>query len=110
MRRWLSLSHSEHRALVAALASQLAIALALRLLPFSTVRRVLARTATPRRGTPGRQADASVALLTWAVDAAGRRLGRMSTCLSRALTVQWLASRRGIVVPVHIGVRRSGAF
>jgi hypothetical protein len=34
----------------------------------------------------------------------------MSTCLSRALTVQWLASRRGIVVPVHIGVRRSGAF
>lgn len=37
-------------------------------------------------------------------------MGRASTCLTRTLTVQWLASRRGIAVPVHIGVRRGAAL
>ncbi len=109
MRRWLSFSRPEYGALAAALASQLAIAVALRLLPFSTVRRVLARTASRTR-SEARQDARSVALFTWAADATRRRLGTMSTCLSRALAIQWLAMRRGIDVPVHIGVRRRGAF
>jgi hypothetical protein len=104
MRRWLALSPVERSALVAAFLTQLVIAVVLRILPFPVVRRALARTARPDRSA--KRPCTSIPLLQWAAAASGRRIGRPSTCLTRALTVQWLAARRGIVVPVHIGVRR----
>ena len=104
MKRWLSLPRVERRTLVAAFALQVAIAVALRILPFRAVRRVLARTSTRTRRAPAADAE-HLSHLTWAAAASGRRLGPASTCLTRSLAVQWLAARRGVVVPIHIGVR-----
>jgi hypothetical protein len=109
MKRWISLSRVERRMLVSAASTQLALAAALRVLPFATVRRALALT-TRRHERLNEHAAASLPLLQWAVDASARRLGAASSCLVRALTVQWLAGRRGIAVPVHIGVRRNAPF
>jgi hypothetical protein len=111
MKRWMSLSPRERRAFVAAFASQVAIAVALRSLPLSAVRRALARSSTlTRRAATAAEDPALLSLLTWAAGASGRRLGPVSTCLTRTLAVQWLAARRGVVVPIHIGVRRAGAL
>jgi Transglutaminase-like superfamily len=44
----------------------------------------------------------------WAIEATGRRLGRSSTCLVRALAAEILLDPRGGPVILTIGVKRTG--
>jgi len=93
--------------LVAAGVAQLVIGAALRILPFAIVRRALAATSGGHRS---KAPSVSMQSCEWAVAASGVRLGAASSCLTRMLALQWLAARRGIAVPVHIGVRRTAAL
>jgi hypothetical protein len=80
------------------------IRLALGRVPFTALRRV----------TVGRPRDIVASLpdrglieeVVWAVTAVSRRVGRSTTCLTQALTVQALLARRGYPSRLHIGVTR----
>jgi hypothetical protein len=105
MGRFLALTSADRRLLGETAVVEVLVAVALRVLSFRALRRALARTPPLREARI--TSRTSVARLEWAAAAVGRRLGRMDSCLARALTVQWLASRRGMDVPVRIGVRHS---
>jgi hypothetical protein len=47
--------------------------------------------------------------IVWAIEAVGRRLGRLSTCLTRALAGELLLDANGAPVTLTIGVRRTEA-
>ena len=47
--------------------------------------------------------------IAWAIDATGRRLGRLSTCLIRALVGEFLLDPHGGPVCLTIGVKRTAA-
>jgi hypothetical protein len=83
-----------------------AIRVGLSLLPFRTLRAILARvTSRPR----GRGADEeTVTRIAWAVAAAGARVPGAS-CLSQALAAQVLLARLGELSDLRIGVARRGA-
>jgi hypothetical protein len=101
--RLLRFPPAERRALVAAAAMQLLIALALRLVPVGRIAR--AAGAGRRHGRSDGDIEAANRWL-WAVDASGRHLGRASSCLARALAAQWLAGGHGVRLPISIGVAR----
>jgi len=83
---------------------QLAVGTALRLVPVRTVWRLIAKSRTLARWI----AKAPEARIAWAIEAAGRRLPWISTCLVRALAAELFLgnSRNG---HIRIGVRRSAA-
>jgi transglutaminase superfamily protein len=79
------------------------VAAALRVMPFSTVRSTAARVRSRvTRFVPG--TDERV---IWAIQSSGRRLGRLSTCLVRALVAELVIRRDDIVL--MIGIRRPSA-
>jgi len=47
--------------------------------------------------------------IVWAIEATGRRLGRLSTCLIRALVAELVLDSNGGLVSLTIGVRRTAA-
>ena len=97
---------AERRLLVKAVILLVAARFGLWLLPFASVRRLsggLVRT--PMRVRDGERHPGKV---VWAVEAAGRRLPRASTCLTRALASQVLLARRGYPALVRIGVAGGG--
>lgn len=77
------------------------VRLALWLMPFRTVRRLVTRAAarprTARTCGPDR--------IAWAVRGASRYVPR-ATCLTQALAAEWLLARNGHPARLHIGVAR----
>ena len=96
-----SLTLADWRLLAFAAAAQIAIAAALRVIPVAALRR------RAQLRTVGRFAAAECdERIVWAILATGRRLGRISTCLVRALAAYLMIDdRRGLVLT--IGVRRA---
>lgn len=76
--------------------------LGLRTISFASLRRSLdmfsRRPALPLSG--------SLATLTWAVEAASRRIPGGRTCLVEALTADAMLRRRGYASVLHLGIRR----
>jgi hypothetical protein len=102
---WCRLTAADWRLLVAVAVVQVAAAAALRAAPLRAVRagasrfRRLARFCV--RGSDER--------IAWAIEASGRRLGRLSTCLSRALAAELVFDSSDFPVSLTIGVRRRAA-
>ncbi len=51
--------------------------------------------------------DANAPIIAWAVEATGRRLGRASSCLVRALVTQMLLEGAGEAVSLSLGVKHT---
>ncbi len=101
--RFVRLPAAERRLLVKAALLFSAIRLGLWLLPFETVRRLLAKVAEAPTGF--RETDRSSAdRIIWAVEAASRHLPGARTCLPQALAAQVLLARRGHPALLRIGV------
>ena len=108
--RFLSLSTQEKALLVEAAALLMTIRLALGVLPFATLRRMLARLAAPRPAVHGSDPDRAKAgrlRAVWAVEAVGRYCPAIGTCLTQALAAHVLMGRTGHKSDLRIGVRRN---
>lgn len=83
-----------------------AIKLAMRLLPFRTLRRLstLAASAPTRRLRDAGHVSADRA--TWAVKTASQHVPGVKSCLTQALATQVLLARCGYPALLHIGVMR----
>ena len=99
------LTAADWRLLAAVALAQVVAAGALRVVPLSALRagtdrfRRLARLVV--RGSDER--------IVWAIEATGRRLGRLSTCLVRALVAECVLPPNGAPLNLTIGVRRTTA-
>jgi hypothetical protein len=82
-----------------------AVRLGLWLLPFQTMRRLLA---SRTYGTTTLPEETSVTKVTWAVTVAGRYVP-VATCLTQALAVQVLLGQQGLAATLRIGVARGEA-
>ena len=89
--------------LVAAAAAQLAASCALRAVPLSVLRPGLARLRPLARA----MLKGSDERVIWAIEATGRRLRGVSTCLVRAVVVEMRFASRERAVRLEIGVRRA---
>lgn len=98
LRKWRKLAPAERRLLARAWLLLGMIRVALWLLPFRVVHRLLARTQT----SPPR---CSIEQIGWAVAVAGVYLP-WATCLPQALTAQVLLRRNGHAADLKIGVAR----
>lgn len=96
---------SEWRLLAAAAVAQLIVMAALRATSLVTTRAAVRRCRAAVRPLVG----GSDSAIVWAIEAVGRRLGRLSTCLTRALTGELLLDANGAPVTLTIGVRRTHA-
>ena len=96
---------SEWWLLAAAALAQLVAVVALGATTLATTRRGLRRM-RPAAGLLVRGSDAAI---VWAIEAVGRRFGRLSTCLTRALAGELLLDANGAPVTLTIGVRRSAS-
>ena len=106
LRRFLDLPAAERDLLVRALLLVGLVRLGLWLLPFQTLRRLLARAA--RTPLPGDVAGhPSPERVVWAVEAASRYVPETRTCLVQALAARVLLVRRGHQVRLRIGVTKS---
>ena len=90
-------------------ALQVAAAAVLRVVPLSALR---AATTRCRRFAQFLLRVSSREHVAWAIDATGRRLGRASSCLARAVVAEMLLGSAGGPVSLTLGVRRTpaGAF
>jgi Transglutaminase-like superfamily len=104
--RFCRLSGPERTLLVQAAFLLALIRLALRVLPFATVRNLLDRLARTRSGLDD---HASHDRIIWAVETAGRQFPGIGTCLTQALTTQVILARRGYSSNLRIGVTRDSA-
>jgi hypothetical protein len=82
-----------------------AIGLGKRLLPFKTLRWLLARAAGAPTG-PRRTEPHSTDMISWAVQACRLRILGSNSCLTQALGAQVLLARHGYPALIHIGVTR----
>jgi hypothetical protein len=104
-RRLVSLSADDWRLLLLVALMQLVAAAALKAMPLSRLRTRAARLGRfARAAAPG--CDDGV---VWAIEATGRRLGRLSSCLVRAIVAEVLLGSAERPVCVHIGVKRTPA-
>lgn len=110
-RKFIGLTREQRRLVCLAALLVGAFRLGLRLFPFRTVLRALARLPRGERPAP---ADASAFRRdsVWAVKAAGRRLLGDRPCLPEALALLVLWKRHGLPAVLRIGVQKggSGAF
>jgi hypothetical protein len=91
--------------LAAASAAQLGVGAALRVMPLATWRRRASRWQRfARFFIQGRNQR-----IAWAIEASGRRLGRASTCLIRALVAELALDPRDGPMTLTIGIRKSEA-
>jgi len=99
-----SLTLADWRLLIVVAVAQVATRVALRVMPLPAVRRRAAQL-HPFVQAAARPSDERV---IWATEATGRRLGRFSTCLIRALAAELvIGTASGLTF--SIGVRRMGA-
>jgi len=105
LHRFFRLSIAERWLLIKAALLLGIIGLGKRLLPFRTLRWLLARAA----GAPARPRCTdphSSDTIVWAVQAASLHILGSSSCLTQALGAQVLLARRGYPALIHIGVTR----
>lgn len=98
-----ALPSERRRTLVRASVLLFGVRTALRLFPFATVRRLVARLA---RSNGERAPAPDPETVGWAVEAAGRRLLSHHPCLPQALTAQLMLARAGHPSRLRIGVAR----
>jgi len=112
LRKFMRLPAAERRLLMKAILLLCAVKVGLGLLPFQTLRRLLANLAVLPVGLRDVEDPRSIERIVWAVELAGRLVPRASTCLTQALTAQVLLLRRGHPALVHIGTVKgeSGEF
>jgi hypothetical protein len=103
--RWRGLTPADWQLLAAVAIAQIGTAAALRAMPLLAL-----RTGASRFRRLGqffvRGSDERIA---WAIEAVGRRLGRLSTCLIRALVAELLLNAGDGPVKLTIGVKRTAA-
>ncbi|PYR59191.1 MAG: lasso peptide biosynthesis B2 protein [Acidobacteria bacterium] len=103
VRPWLTAA--DWRLLVAVAVAQVVAAAALRAMPLQALR--------ARAGRFRRLAEflvhGSDERIVWAIEATGRRLGRLSTCLIRALVAELVLDANDGPLSLTIGVRRTAA-
>ena len=98
-------SASDWRLLAGASLAQLLTACALRMMPLPALRRLFARL----RPLASLLLPGSDARVLWAVEATGRRLAGVSTCLVRAIVVEMRLSTPERPLRLTIGVKRSSS-
>lgn len=104
--RFLRLSWTDKTLLVQSMFLLAAIRVGLYLLPFRTLRHLLAKVAEKRNPSfQGYQTDQALRVV-WAVGAVGRYLPSIGTCLMQALAAHVLLGRRRYPTQLHIGVTR----
>lgn len=104
-RSFLRLPWRKQRALLTAGIALTSVRVALRVLPFQTLRRLLARLArTPAAREPIDQSE--IDLIVWALSVGGRTLPAAGRCLIEALSGYVLLGRRGVATDLRIGVAR----
>ena len=96
------LTAADWRLLAAASLAQIAAACALRTMTLPEIRTACARL----RPVASRMLQGSPARVIWAIEATGRRLGGMSTCLVRAIVVDMCLSTPARPLTMTIGVKR----
>ena len=95
--------------LVQAWVALLVVDVALRCLPFKTVLGFCQRVRVDRVAPTG--ATLSAARLPWLVEVASRHALVKTTCLTEALALSWLMSRKGLAATLRVGVaRRDGGL
>ena len=104
LHKFLTLTPSDRVLLINALLLLGAIRLGLKLLPFQTLRRLLARMAQPIR-TLQEVEKVSVDKVAWAVIVASHYIPG-ARCLAQALATQVLLERRGYPTQLRIGFTR----
>ena len=104
------LAWRERRLLAGVALLLVGLRVALALLPYRIVRRLLdgpasdgLLTAEPAIPEPRRRQ------MIWAVEAVGRRVLGDSPCLPQALALRWMLRRHGEDTTLHIGVRKAQA-
>lgn len=97
------LSAADRRLLIEATLLLGMVAPGLRLLPFETVRRLMARAAQTLARSQKSDDDAAKRAV-WAVMAASRYVPRAGVCLTQALAAQTMLARRGHPALLRIGV------
>jgi hypothetical protein len=102
---WRRLTAADWRLLVAAAVAQVVAAASLRVMPIPRLR-AGARGFRRLAQFFARGSDEQVA---WAIEATGRRLGRLSTCLIRALVAELMLDSNDGPLSLTIGVRRTAA-
>ncbi len=106
IKRLQAMAGDERRLLGEAALLLVLLRLGLRLLPFQTVRGLLARFEGNARSADASLSDSeTTGRVVWAVDAASRTLSL--TCLPRALAAHTLLARRGLASELRIGVTRT---
>jgi hypothetical protein len=103
LRRFLRLPSTDRRLLVKAALLLEAIKVALRLLPFRVLRRLVADAEKTPIGLRWIK-SASAEKVAWAVETASRIIPGEKTCLTQALAAQVLLTRRGYPALLHIGI------
>ena len=106
LRRFLRLSWADKVLVVQAVCLLAAVRLGLCLLPFETLRKLLARTADGRSASAQRRQIDHSPKVIWAVGAVSRRFPSIGTCLMQALAAHVLLRRRHYPTQLHIGVTR----
>lgn len=104
--KFLRLPSSDRYLLATAAILLAAIKMGLRLLPFKTLRALLA-TMSEKPRTLAQESPCSVDRVVWAVETAARHVPK-STCLTQAIATKVLLARRGFPAHLHIGVAHQG--
>lgn len=107
LRKFIRLPAAERRLLMKAILLLCAVKVGLELLPFRTLRRLLAKLVVLPVGLRHVEDPCSIERVVWAVVLAGRLMPRANTCLTQALTAQVLLLRRGYPALVHIGTLKA---
>ncbi len=80
---------------------------ALKLLPFDTVRKTMAKRGKTQKLTAISSASKKVDEIIWAVEVSSRYLLRQRPCLTKALVAQMMLSQQGFATLLRIGVARN---
>ncbi len=105
LRRFLRLTTSEQWLLIKAALLLEVIKVAMHLLPFGVLQRLVDGAGKSSGGLQGGQ-QCSATRAAWAVKTASRHVPGEKTCLAQALATQVLLTRRGHPALLHIGVVR----
>jgi hypothetical protein len=107
LRKFFARSWVDRVLLVRAFMLVSAVRIGLWVLPYRTVRRLVACPVTPREMTPAEEWQ-SLRRIVGAVEAMSRRLLGMKPCLTQALAAQRILRQEGIDSTLRIGVTKDG--